>query len=81
MNDNGSATNADNNAAYDPNLQPTVRPSSVTGAEHLDHLAHATRPKKHDHKAWLVYTSAVPTVLIFIVCLIIIAIRNRMEEK
>ena len=42
---------------------------------------HESKLRKHDHPAWLVYTSAVPTVCIFIICLIIIAVKYRNEDE
>lgn len=78
-----------------PNKRNTIENTSDNGNNfHIRHSTatpsainkdvpsrHESKPKLHEHPAWLVYTSAVPTVLIFIICLIIIAIKYRNEDE
>lgn len=58
-------------------LHSTATPSTINKDVPTKH---ESKSRLHEHPAWLVYTSAVPTVLIFIVCLIIIAIKYRNED-
>ena len=51
----------------------TVRPPTTI-------LMETAKPNVH-RKGWLIYASAVPTVMVFIICVFIIAIKNYCEER
>ncbi|XP_066930748.1 uncharacterized protein [Clytia hemisphaerica] len=81
-NDNASQTNSIDQNARTYDIPPTPRASKSTLQPSSGELPeqHVHR-KKHDHPAWLVYTSAVPTVVIFVVCVIIIFIKTHNQTE
>lgn len=76
-----STSQDDGNVGDDDTLNPTQVSVAENGAS--SPKGKDVKPKDHDHegKSYLIYVSAVPTVLIFIICVIIIAIKNRFESK
>ena len=60
---------------------PTNIPGHSTISSHSASAMHAKHAKKHQHPAWLVYTSAIPTVFVFVVCVVIIFVKQHYEIK
>lgn len=58
-------------------------PTNIPGHSTISSLSamHAKHAKKHQHPAWLVYTSAIPTVFVFVVCVVIIFVKQHYEIK
>lgn len=58
--------------------QEDPKPTPVSSVKHEGHTDVDPKANAHAHgdDSWLVYVSAVPTVLVFVICVIAIAIRN-----
>ena len=59
---------------------PSTKAPTPTTLEPNESL-HSKHAKKHEHPDWLVYTSAIPTVFVFVMCVVIIFVKQHYAIK